>query len=121
MDKEVTDLRRIASVGSGDGTDAARVGVWTLEDLARRPADELAVITGKSERAAHTRAGKARSCAPAVGGIGPQHSDPVAKGGFCGSRPPPPPGPLAGSRTRVRNQISYYQSFAGSETVAAIG
>jgi hypothetical protein len=88
MDKEVTDLRRIASVGSGDGTDAARVGVWTLEDLDRRPADELAVITGKSERAAHTRAGKARSCAPAVGGIGPQHSDPVARGGSAAAALP---------------------------------
>jgi hypothetical protein len=99
MDKEVTDLRRIASVGSGDGTDAARVGVWTLEDLDRRPADELAVITGKSERAAHTRAGKARSCAPAVGGIGPQHSDPVAKGGVLRQ----PPSPAAGAAGGVQN------------------
>jgi hypothetical protein len=47
MDREATELRRIAGIGAAMERKLRDAGVWTLADLANRPIDELAGIAGK--------------------------------------------------------------------------
>jgi hypothetical protein len=66
MDSEATDLRRIAGIGTATERTLRESGVRTLEDLAGRPADELAGITGKSQRAVREWQDRARELAAAA-------------------------------------------------------
>jgi hypothetical protein len=47
MDREATELRRIAGIGTAMERRLREAGIRTLADLAGRPADELAGIAGK--------------------------------------------------------------------------
>jgi hypothetical protein len=60
MDKEATDLRRIAGIGTAMERTLRESGVRTLTDLADRPADELAAIAGKSPRTVREWQARAR-------------------------------------------------------------
>jgi Helix-hairpin-helix domain len=63
MDREATDLRRIAGIGTSMERTLRESGVGTLGDLADRPTDELAEITGKSERTVREWQARARELA----------------------------------------------------------
>jgi hypothetical protein len=63
MDREATGLRRIPGIGTATERTLREAGVRTLEDLAGRPADELARITGKSQRAVQEWQAQARELA----------------------------------------------------------
>jgi len=60
MDREATDLRRIAGIGTAMERTLRESGVRTLADLADRPADELAAIAGKSQRTVREWQARAR-------------------------------------------------------------
>jgi hypothetical protein len=60
MDREATDLRRIAGIGTAMERTLRESGVRTLADLAHRPADELAAIAGKSQRTVREWQARAR-------------------------------------------------------------
>lgn len=63
MDREATDLRRIAGIGTAMERMLRESGVQTLADLADRPADELAAITGKSQPTVREWQARARELA----------------------------------------------------------
>ena len=65
MDRESTHLRRIAGIGTATARTLRESGVKTLEDLAGRPTDELAEITGKSQRTVEEWQAQARELAAA--------------------------------------------------------
>ena len=60
MDREATDLRRIAGIGTAMERTLRESEVRTLADLADRPADELAAIAGKSQRTVREWQARAR-------------------------------------------------------------
>jgi hypothetical protein len=60
MDAEATGLRRIAGIGRATERTLHESGVRTLDDLANRPTDELAGITGKSARTVQDWQARAR-------------------------------------------------------------
>jgi hypothetical protein len=65
MDREATDLRRIAGIGTATERMLRASGVRTLDDLADRPTDELAGITGKSPQTVREWQARARELAAA--------------------------------------------------------
>jgi hypothetical protein len=65
MDREATELRRIAGIGTAMERTLREAGVRTLADLADRPTDELAGIAGKSPRTVQEWQARARDLAAA--------------------------------------------------------
>jgi hypothetical protein len=63
MDREATELRRIAGIGAAMERTLREAGVRTLADLADRPTDELAGIAGKSPRTVQEWQARARGLA----------------------------------------------------------
>jgi hypothetical protein len=63
MDRETTDLRQIAGIGMAIERTLRESEVRTLTDLADRPADELAAITGKSQQTVREWQARARELA----------------------------------------------------------